>query len=94
MMRTHLLALLLGLATALGAAQASAAEGQRPCRDDMMKHCSDAVGDRQGMRACMRENFEKFSAACQARIQEAQAQGRGAGGPRGQGAGTPPESSN
>lgn len=93
-MRTSLLALLLGLVTALGVVQTMAADGERPCRDDVMKHCSDAMGDREAMRACMRENFEKFSQACRARIQDARAQRRGAGGPPAPSAGGTQESSN
>jgi hypothetical protein len=95
----HLPALLIGIAfaaAALAATPATAAQaggppsGDRPCRDDAMKYCADHVGDRDAMRACMREHQASFSQQCrdamQARMQaHMQGQGQGKGpGPQGQ----------
>ena len=66
--------LLLGLA---GTLTASAAEGERPCREDVMKHCGDHMGNREGMRSCMREKFGQFSEQCKAAIINRQQQGQG-----------------
>ncbi|MEJ2089208.1 MAG: hypothetical protein P8Y69_12220 [Gammaproteobacteria bacterium] len=74
-MRKQLIALLFGLITASFAVAAPAPEADRPCRNDVMNHCGDAVGDRERMRACMQENFAKFSEQCKARIRERQAAG-------------------
>jgi len=97
----HLPALLIGLAfsaATLAATAAAAApaggppSGDRPCHDDAMKYCSDHVGDRDAMRACMREHQASFSQQCrdamQARMQahmQGQGQGQGQGpAPQGQ----------
>ena len=49
---------------------APAEQGNRPCRDDMLNHCGDRLGDREGMRSCVRENFSQFSTQCQTAIME------------------------
>jgi len=61
-------------------ATAAAAEGpqQRPCQADLQKYCADARGDRDKMGQCMKQHFNDFSAACQARIKERE-NGRGGG---------------
>ena len=73
-----------GLALLISAAS-SAAPAERPCRDDIMKHCQDAVGQREQMRQCVRNNRDQFSEQCQIALRE-RAQQRRAGG----GSGRPP----
>ena len=64
---------------------ASAAPAERPCRDDIMKYCQDAIGQREQMRQCVRNNRDQFSEQCQIALSE-RAQQRRAGG----GSGRPP----
>ena len=73
-----------GLALLISAAS-SAAPAERPCRDDIMKHCQDAIGQREQMRQCVRKNRNQLSEQCQIALSE-RAQQRRAGG----GSGRPP----
>ena len=68
------LARVLAALICCAAASIAAAEdqAQRPCKADMEKYCADARGDRTKMGDCMRQHFNDFSAACQARIKERQ----------------------
>ena len=47
-----------------------AAPAERPCRDDIMQHCSDRIGQREQMRQCVRANVQKFSEQCQTTLRE------------------------
>jgi hypothetical protein len=64
---TRVITLLL---TTLISTTAVAAEGERPCRNDLMEHCADEIGNREQMGQCMRENFSQFSEQCQAAIMQ------------------------
>jgi hypothetical protein len=64
---TRVITLLL---TTLISSSAVAAEGERPCRNDLMEHCADQIGNREQMGQCMRDNFSQFSEQCQATIME------------------------
>ena len=44
--------------------------GEQPCRSDMLEHCSDALGDQDKMRQCIRENFNQLSQQCKSRLME------------------------
>ena len=68
-----------GLALLISAAS-SAAPAERPCRDDIMKHCQDAIGQREQMRQCIRNNREQFSGQCQIALSERAQQQRAGGG--------------
>ncbi len=61
------------------AAGAAAAPAERPCRDDLMKYCQSAVGQREEMRQCIRTNYSQLSEQCQTALRE-RAQQRGTGG--------------
>lgn len=73
-----------GLALLISAG-VGAAPAERPCRDDIMKHCQDLIGQRDEMRQCIRNNRDEFSEQCQIALRE-RAQRRRAGA----GAGQPP----
>ena len=69
-----------------------AAEDTQPCRDDVVSLCGDSIGNREGMRACMREKFSQLSEQCQDRIKERQqqrSQSQGGQGRGQQGSGVP-----
>ena len=64
---TRVITLLL---TTMLSISAFAAEGERPCRNDLMEHCADQIGNREQMGQCLRENFAQFSEQCQSSIME------------------------
>lgn len=89
--RRHLPALMLGVMLSVPALAEPAGgppPGERPCHADAMKYCADHVGNRDAMRACMRENQANFSQQCrdamqaraQARMQGQQGKGQGGQG--------------
>jgi hypothetical protein len=41
-----------------------------PCKADIEKFCGDKKGDRKAMKACIKENKDKFSAECKAKKEE------------------------
>lgn len=41
-----------------------------PCKADIEKFCGDKKGDRKAMKACIKENKDKFSAECKAKNAE------------------------
>jgi hypothetical protein len=48
--------------------------GATPCREDAQKLCPEAVAahDRQAAKTCLMQQTDKVSAACLAKLQEAQ----------------------
>lgn len=78
-LRRTVILLALTAATAGTGLTAGAAEGERPCRNDVMNHCGDHFGDQEGMRGCIREKFSSFSEQCQAALRERQQQGQDQG---------------
>lgn len=81
MMRFSRLAPAVLMVTLAPAAGLAAPGGQdRPCRDDIVEHCADAMGDRQAMASCIRDNVESFSRQCRDALRARMQDGRMAGG--------------
>ena len=59
-----------------------AAPANRPCREDVQKFCSDAVGDRRAIGQCIRENLDDVSEACRAAVSKRMEERRSGGGGR------------
>lgn len=65
---------------ALAAPAGGAPSGERPCHADAVRFCEEHLGNRDAVRACMRENESSLSQQCkdamqarrQARMQEQQ----------------------
>jgi len=75
---SQLASAVLTLTLLSGVGVAAPGSQDRPCRDDIVQHCADAMGDRQAMASCIRDNVESFSQQCREALRERMQDGRSA----------------